>query len=167
MTNLDCETGRWVAKNLFPPGKSPPNAEVFEQREVLYQTPIEDPILLGIVNGVGRAAPWKYGELLDALKSAAGGAPCHAFFVALHDNMVPEVRWVRRFDWDGWWNPFHAFELEPGAEQGGASYAGILSQQKDWLLLHEYNPGNELTITAFGTNGFIARLKHGLSHRVN
>ena len=155
--------GDWIHRNLFPPPDYCFQAKCFEREETLYTTPVDDPLLKGIVDGVGHAAPWKYRQLLDALKRATGAAGAHAFYVALHDNMVAETRWVARYDWAGWWHPLYGLELEPGAEQGGASYVGILSEGKDWLLMHDYNPCNDLTISFHGTPGLCAALTAALA----
>ena len=158
-TEVDWETGHWVSRNLFPPPDNAFTAVAFVSRELLYETAVDDPVLLGIVDGVGRPAPWKYAHLLESVRRATGAAEAHAFYVALHDNMVAETRWVRRHDWGGWWHPLYALELEPGAEQGGASYAGILSGRHDWLLMHEYSPCNHLRITFHGSADICNRLR--------
>jgi hypothetical protein len=158
-TDVEWETGSWISRNLFPPPDYAFAAGAFAGRELLYETAVDDPVLLGIVDGVGRPAPWKYAHLLESVRRATGSPEAHAFYVALHDNMVAETRWTKRYDWDGWWHPLYALELEPGAEQGGASYVGILSGRRDWLLMHEYSPCNHLRITFHGSADVCSRLR--------
>jgi hypothetical protein len=163
----DEETGHWISRNLFPPPDNASAARAFGSSEQLYETAVEDPILKGVVDGVGRPAPWKYAHLLESLRRATGAAEAHAFYVAMHDNMVAKTRWARRHDWGGWWHPLYALELEPGADQGGASYVGILSARRDWLLMHEYDPCNHLRITFHGPSDLCNRLRALLDERPN
>ena len=110
-SQVEWEAGYWISRNLFPPPSYAFSAEPFEAGGTLHLTPVDDPLLKGIVDGVGRPAPWTYARLLNAVRDATGGANADAFYVALHDNMVAETRWVRRHDWGGWWHPLYALQL--------------------------------------------------------
>ena len=157
-THIDREAGSWIHRNLFPAPDYQFSAAPFEAGERLYWTAVDDPVLKGIVDGVGQPAPWKYEQLLHAVKDVTESAAAQAFYVALHDNMVADTRWVRTHAWTGWWTPLYAIELEPGAAEGGASYVGILSEKRDWLLMHDYSPCNDLTISLHASAHLCKRL---------
>lgn len=147
---------QWLLTTQFSnDGYFSPNG--FEQSATLYDTPLGLSFVLAMIDGSADPAPFvpddggsRYGKLIETIRRATNNSPAYWFFGNDPDNAFSELLWIRRCDYQlaSEYN-LNQFETSP-APEGGVSWLGLVSGDKDWLLLHHHNPCNRFRIEVHG-----------------
>lgn len=150
----------WIYRNLFVDSYFQPGQEDesrFGVRDVLYFTPFaakNDPARSYFVENAVIAPRFSLDELVTALKRRLGSGAAFWFWVVDPDNALSLLRPVELADpsFSDYALRLKHFTDNP-AEQGGESFLGLIPASKDWLLVHEFSPGNDFTLSFHARQG--------------
>ena len=148
----DTAYGRWLESKLFPEFFQ---HSIFEHMRTLYRVQLVDSLLQhAIYRGVPQAT-FQKSELNDAIRDLSQDLYNHHeakwFHVNVHDNLVRVVERYGNYDF-GWpLVPIYIMLEYHQAEEGGTTYSGIASANKEWVLLFT----DETSITVHGASEFV------------
>jgi hypothetical protein len=131
----------WLESTLFPIPDEFFNPAAFEASRTLYSYKLQDSLLEDAVyRGIPRA-PFQKTELNDAVRDASaelfGHIRAEWFHVNVHDNVARFVEKFGRYSFDYPLVPVYVLLVHHQALEGGTTYAGIASAEREWVLLFE------------------------------
>jgi hypothetical protein len=118
--------------------------------------------LLESANALQAEVRRRTNELVRQVAQVTGRERAFWFYVTDPDNCLSVVNWVRTCNYEcALDSQLSNFETEP-AIQGGVSRLGLLGSSGQWLLLHEYHPDEEFSISFHGPLTTCDELEHVL-----
>ena len=99
--------------------------------------------------------------MITTINALANNELAFAFYGRNPDNALSVLSWVRECTPEQACHTLVSFEIAP-AEEGGVSWLGMTGKSMEWLLLHELDPGELFTITAYGAPQFCLELASSL-----
>ncbi len=148
----DVSYRQWLESTLFPEFFE---ESVFEESRTLYRVDLVDSLLQhAIYRGVPTAG-FQKAELNIAVRDSSehtfGHHQTKWFHVNVHDNLARVVERFGRYDYDWPLVPIYIILEYHQAMEGGTTYAGLASANREWVLLFT----DQTCITVHGPKSFV------------
>jgi hypothetical protein len=137
---------KWLETKVF--ARDEFNPKLFTASRLLYRYELQESLLEDVVHRGVPAAGFSKAQLSEAIQQSAvqcyGNDVAKWFHVNIHDGIVRVVERIGRYDYDYPLIPLYALLRYHEADEGGPTYAGLVSAEKKWLVL--FDSGLEISV---------------------
>jgi hypothetical protein len=152
----------WLESTLFPSPNEFFDDASFEASRTLYEVKLQDSLLEHAVYQGIEPAVFQKDELNAAIRDVSlelfGHCEAKWIHVNVHDNVARSVEMFGRYSFDYPLAPVYVLLIHHQAEEGGTTYAGVASANREWVLLFE----DGLHISVHGPKSFVDRVCESL-----